>query len=116
MVNFEMYQISAWNDKGLTKHVENIVNSCEVKVKSSVKNLLIGGSLIAGAFMTLSSSQLNMTQVANPVMMRENLAQVQTKVSNELVSVDFWPKLINVLSNAERVEFVSTEFDPEPLA
>lgn len=115
MTNFEMYQLSAWSDNGLTKHVKTVIKPFALNVKKTAKNILIGGSLIAGALMTVTPNQGNILQVSSNMVRYDTLPQDNQIVDNNTVPIGYWPKLITSLNLAESVESVSTEFDPEPL-
>lgn len=93
MVNFEMYQVSAWSNQGLTQHVTKVVKSYEATLKTAVKNALIAGSIIATVFANVPSNDLSI-QASSILVIKHSPSNENGEFSAEFVPVGFWPKLI----------------------
>ena len=115
MNNFEMYQLSAWSEGGITKHLTPVVQSRLVKVKNSAKKALFGISLFASSILAADVINLDVNQSLHNLILQKSVIVNSAVASNEFVEVGFWPKLIDSMSRWKSVTSISTEYDPEPL-
>ena len=114
MLSFEMYQLSAWSEQGLTLHVANVFQSIEATLKRTLKNTLITSSKIATAISNKITNEVSFA-AASRVLVRPKSHTSKDSIAHGLVPIGYWPELINDMSKWKSVKESSSQFEPEPL-